>query len=251
MTEQSIGEQIYSYDETALFFEDKYKVNDYITIHQPTVGEIIKYGVSSYYRMVNKLCATTTDMKLLLWEMGKNWNDVSDFTLFSLLSKGLSKKETSILFGELDFEKYEPIFNEETGEMVLYNQLDNTYIDELIYEKFIGYIRKIHGIVPNRMKVRGKLAVEAVIERDKLKAKDENKSSSSSLKNLVSAMLAYPGFKYKSNELGECKIYEFMDTVVRSQIFISTLAVLIGANSGMVDGTKIDKSRLDWTRDVS
>ena len=38
----------FQYDELQMFFGDDYKVSDYITIHQPTVGEIMAFGERRY-----------------------------------------------------------------------------------------------------------------------------------------------------------------------------------------------------------
>ena len=47
----------FQYDELQMFFGDDYKVSDYITIHQPTVGEIMEFGERRYYSMLTQLCA--------------------------------------------------------------------------------------------------------------------------------------------------------------------------------------------------
>ena len=64
-------------------------------------------------------------------------------------------------------------------------------------------------------------------------------------------MMRYPGFKYKSKELKECSIYEFMDTVQGSQIYIQSNALLQGMYSGMIDTSKINKKEFDWMRGIN
>ena len=46
-----------------VYFGDDYVVNDYITMHQPKIGEIVKYGEKQYYSMVQTLSAIPSDMK--------------------------------------------------------------------------------------------------------------------------------------------------------------------------------------------
>lgn len=248
---ESAYREIFKYDELGLFFREKYKINDYIEISQPSIQDIIQYDEKEYYQMVNTLCSTPSDMKLILWKMGKDWNAIDDFTLFSMLVKGYTPEQTGILLGNLNLSEYEFLFNERTNNMTLYNPNDDTVIDEILYNHMIGYIRKMHGLSSSHMKVKGKHAIEAVIQKEKYALEERKKNMGSSLlRNLISSMLVYPGFKYKSSELKQCGIYEFMDSVQRSQIYTSTLSLLIGSSSGMVDTSKIDKDNFNWLRDV-
>lgn len=50
-------------DALSLYMGDPYVVNQYITIKQPTVGQITKYNEQQYYSMVYTLTATGSDMK--------------------------------------------------------------------------------------------------------------------------------------------------------------------------------------------
>ena len=61
-------------------------------------------------------------------------------------------------------------------------------------------------------------------------------------------MMRYPGFKYKKNELKECGLYEFMDTVHGAQIYVSTTSLLANMYSGFVDTSKINKKEFNWMR---
>ena len=61
-------------------------------------------------------------------------------------------------------------------------------------------------------------------------------------------MMRYPAFKYKKNELKECGLYEFMDTVQGAQIYISSTALIQGMYSGMIDTSKINQKEFNWLR---
>ena len=56
-------ENLLEIDPLLLYFGDDYVVNDYITMHQPKIGEIVKYGEKQYYSMVQTLSAIPSDMK--------------------------------------------------------------------------------------------------------------------------------------------------------------------------------------------
>ena len=102
-----------------------------ITIHQPTLDEICEYGehafgrklaVSSqsvhvpqnfckfqiyllvYWNMIYTLTSTGADLKFQLYDMGVDYTDIDDFTLFySLLAPSFNQSKTSIITGDLDF----------------------------------------------------------------------------------------------------------------------------------------------------
>lgn len=253
----------FQYDELQMFFGDDYKVSDYITIHQPTVGEIMEFGERRYYSMLTQLCAIPSDMKSTLWDVLEvDWNKMSDFELFAFNCHSLRPQDTSIILGDLDLSTYtHSVKDKENDEFALLqcSQVDKNsppeitgIITESDYYNMVGYLRKLHGFTIKREKARNRITRDVMIEEDRQKIElSKNKSYVSQLKNLISAMLTYPGFKYKKSELRECGIYEFMDAVQRSQIYVSTDALLHGMYSGMIDTKKINKKQFNWMRDVS
>ena len=112
-------------------------------------------------------------------------------------------------------------------------------------------MRKIHGLKPKIKHAKNKDTKRVLIEvdrQDKAKAARDAEKNGSQLIPLISAMMRYPGFKYKSNELKECTLYEFMDTVRGASIYISSTSRLQGSYSGFCDTSKIDKKNFDWMR---
>ena len=95
-------------DELQMYFGEDYIVNSYITIHQPTIGEIVKYGEKEYYSMIHTLTCIPSDMKSQLWDLQIDYMEISDFTLFMLLTRALSQEQTSLIFGDLDLSKLYP-----------------------------------------------------------------------------------------------------------------------------------------------
>src|SRR5574344_3020287 len=84
-------------DELALYFGDDYHINQNITIHQPTVGEIVQFGEQRYWGVVTTLVCIPSDMISRLWEQGIDWEEVEEFELFhSFLSKLLDRKSTRL-----------------------------------------------------------------------------------------------------------------------------------------------------------
>lgn len=240
------------FDELALYFGNDIEINKYIKLHVPTVGEVAAYGEKEYYATLHFLTAIPSDMKSQLFDVGIDYEELKDFELFYLLTRNLTPERTSIFLYDLDLSKMELVPNEESGQMIMKSTVSEAVIDELAYMKIAKCLCKIHGIIPKvehaATKTTKKILIE--LERQKL-AKAAKEPYKSSLKYLISAMMRYPGFKYKTRELKDCSMYEFMDAVQGAQIYTSSVALLQGSYSGMVDVSKIDKKQFNWMRDIT
>lgn len=242
---------IFEYDELKMYFGEPFYINDKIVVYMPTIGDIVEFGEREYYNMVCMLTCIPSDMKSQLDDMGINYMKISDFELFMMLCKGLPQKSTKLLLGNLDLSRFDPYLNKNNNEEILYDSENDIVIDRLIYAKMINYIRKIHNIKPKVQKAANETTRKILIQLDRDRIEKAKKEPyQSQLKTLISAMMRYPGFKYKKNELKECGLYEFMDTVMGAQIYVSTTALLQGSYSGMIDTSKIDKKEFNWMRSL-
>ena len=236
-------------DELQMYFGEPFKINNKITIYQPSIGDVVTFGERKYYSMIHTLTCIPSDMKSQLDDMGINYMEISDFELFIMLSRGLTSDITRLVLGDLDLSKFILCTNTATNELVLYDEVHDITIDRLIYMKMIEYIRKMHSIKPKIEKAANETTRKILIQIDREKIeKSKNEPYKSQLKGLISAMMRYPGFKYKKNELRECGLYEFMDTVQGAQIYVSTTALIKGSYSGMIDTSKINKKEFNWMR---
>ena len=241
--------EIFEYDELKMYFGEPFCINDKISVYTPTIGEIIDFGEKKYYGMIHTLTCIPSDMKSQLDDMGIDYMAISDFELFMMLSKGLTPESTRLILGNLDLSKFSPFLNQTNNETILYDVENDIIIDRLIYMKIVDYIRKIHNIKPKVERAANKTTKKILIQLDRERIKkSKNEPYKSQLKPLISAMMRYPGFKYKKNELKECGLYEFMDTVYGSQVYVSSTALIQGSYSGMIDTSKIDKKEFNWMR---
>lgn len=248
MTDSSLIE----IDELKMYFGEPFYINEKIAIYIPTVGDIVEFGERKYYSMIHTLTCIPSDMKSQLFDMGYDYEEMSDFELFMMLSRNLPQETTKLVLGDLDLTKFGIFTNTDNNELVLYDEENGIVIDKLIYMKMVEYIRKVHNIKPKVEKAANKTTKKILIQldRDKIK-KSQKEPYKSQLKDLISAMMRYPGFKYKSNELKQCGLYEFMDTVQGAQIYISSTTLLQGSYSGMVDCSKINKKEFNWMRSLN
>ena len=251
--------------ELQLYFGDPYYASDKIQIFQPTIGGILEYdkqfGESEFWSMLNVFIGNTTSYRLLLWDMGIDWNKISDFQLFSLLIKTLKVEQTAILFGDLDLSQFDAYMKtlssdenseeENKQEQILWCPELDIEIDENIYNNIALYLRTMFNIFPKVEKAYGKATKQWIIDEDRMNLKNAKKEdTTSTFLPLIESCCCHAGFKYKKNELREVGIYEFMRSVQRLQVYESTTALLKGMYSGFIDTKGIDKEEFDFMREI-
>lgn len=259
----------FKFDELKMYFGEDYWVTDKICIKQPTIGQILEYGDTEFYSVVSVLCSNPTSFRLQLWNKGIDWNEISDFELFTSLIQGMTPNETSLLFGDLDLSKFHKFHDDyrncdllvylpqdEFGDLIPISDLKDTIIiDEYLYLKIVAYLKKMFDINPKVEHARNKATKKAMIWEDEMNLQnDKNKGGNknkSFLLPLVSSLVNHPGFKYKTNELKDIGIYQFMDSAKRLQVYESTTALMKGMYSGFVDGSHLKDRDLNWMRDLS
>lgn len=236
--------------ELALYFGDDYVINEYITITQPTIDQIVRYGEASYFSMVHTLTAIPSDMKSIIWDqMQLDWTKIEDFELFMILSQTLTPDKTGILFGDLDFSKLRPFNNNQNDEVVLANKETGLIIDKLIYTRIANYLRKLHGITPKPEKAKGKRAKQAMIDEDRRTREfNKDKPFKSFLMPLISSLKVKQG--YTKDYVRNMGLFEFFSDISRIQVIDSADHLLNGMYCGMADLSKIDKKNFNWMREL-
>ena len=68
------------------------KVNKDITVHHPTLEEILDYGEENYFSLVSTICATPQDCKYPLFEMGVDYEVISEFDFFSMIAGSINEE---------------------------------------------------------------------------------------------------------------------------------------------------------------
>ena len=236
-------------DHLKLYFGDPYVVNNYITIYQPTIGDIIEYGEREYFSMINTLTAIPSDMKSQLFDMGLDWTKVTDFQLFIMLSQSLSQKQTKIVLGDIDLQRMKPVENLQNGEVILRDPVTGAIIDELAYMTISAYLCRLHNITKKVEKAGNKYTKQVLIDEDRQKREYSAKQPYKSfLMPLISSIKVRQA--YTKDYIRNMGLQEFFDDVNRSQIIVNTDALLSGAYSGMMDTSKVKKSAFNWMREI-
>lgn len=248
----------YNFDKLKMFFGEPFTIEcedtNNITIYQPTIGNILEFGEQAFYSMLNTFISNTTSYRLQLWDMGIDWNKITDYQLFCMLVSEMKKDATSLLFGDIDFQLFKlntkQVDNEQT--ITLYNKEQNIEISESTYKCIAEYLRMMFNIYPKVEKAKGKSTKEAIIDEDRMNLNNnKGKHYDSTLLPLISSCINHPGFKYSLSELREVGIVQFMDSVQRLQIYENTVALMSGMYSGMVDIKGLPSDALNFMRSIN
>lgn len=242
------------FDFLKMLYMEPYTLKPGIDIVQPTLEDIIEYGEDRFFIMLNVFIGNPTSYRVQLWDLGIDWNKISDFELFSDLAKGLPIESTKIIIPGVNFKEFvsyvRPIPDAEDKEMYLYNPIQDIEITEQDYACMASYLRNMFDIFPKVEKARGKFTKQSIIEEDKMNLLQKKAEKHDSiLFPLISSCLNHPGFKYNLDELKHMGIFQFMDAVKRLRVYEETNALLHGAYGGMIDSSKLDKKLLDFMRD--
>ena len=128
-------EQYYRNDELKIYRGEDFVVSKHIILHQPTLNEICDYGERDYYSMIYNFTATPQSLKVQLWDMGIDYTEITPYQLFyQLLYKMYSQEKTSIIFGDLDFTKFQVMQRKDDESIFLYQEVPVGDIYNLEYE---------------------------------------------------------------------------------------------------------------------
>lgn len=245
-------------DELKIYRGDDFVISEYISVHQPSLNEICNYGEQEYYSMVGMLTSTPQSMKWQLWELGIDYTAITPYQLFcNVLYKLYPREKTAILFGGLDFTKFNLIQNYDDDSILLSQAAEpgsrtsackQIEIDESIYHMITDYLRNVHNI-PKDEKIPANETTKMILIEDAKEEFERNKNNEfhSQLKNLISAMINCEGFKYNHSQVWDMKINAFMDAVKRiSKIKNAQLLLQSGYSGFGISFKSIDKKQLNW-----
>ena len=236
-------------DELQLYFGDEYAINDKIIIYQPTIREIVRFGEKDFFSVVHTITAIPSDMKSQLWDMELDWMEVEDFELFMMLAQTLTLDRTSILFGDLDFQKLKPFRNNQNGDIVLADKETGVIIDKMVYLRIVGYLRKAFNITPKIEKAANKMTKKILIDEDRRKIElNKNKPFKSFLLPMISSVKVKQA--YTKEYVLNMGYVEFMDDVARLQVIHNADHLLSGVYAGTIDVKKINKAELNWMKEL-
>lgn len=236
-------------DDLTAWMGEPYVINEKISVLQPNLRDVLKFGERQYFSVIQTLCSTSSNMKSQLADAGIDWETVEDFQMFMMLAPSLSKEQTYLVLGDIDLSKFKIFENKENGEPVMVDQGNDIVIDRLIYMRIVEYLRKVHGLTRAHDVTKSKFVHDMAIEMEREEMEtNAKKPYKSFLWPLISSVKARQG--YTKQYVLDMQIYELIHEVNRLQIIVQSDALLQGSYSGMVDTKKIPKESFNWMRDI-
>lgn len=233
-----------------MYFGEPFFASKQIPILCPTIKEIVEFGEREYYNTVYVLCSTPSDYKSILFDMGLDWEELSEFQFFHILSQSLPQSKTKLLLGDVDLSKMKLYPHPENeGEVILADKESGIIIDEYVYLKIAEYIRQMHGLKKNVERAKNKRTKRVMIEYDRQLRESRSESEyKSMLFPLVTSLKAKMG--YTLDYIGQMHIVEFMNDINRLNVIRNSDALFNAMYSGFCDTSKIDKKELNWMKDI-
>ena len=162
-------------DTAKLYFGNDVRISENVSIHSPTIGDVIEYGEKEYYSMISALTSIPSDMKSSLWDMGVDYEAITDMEFFFMMTRNLTPNETGIILGDLDLSKLKMYQNIENDTLVLGYSEEEIMLNELTYARLARAVRMIHGIKPKVEKAANKTTKKILIQLDREKTEKAKK----------------------------------------------------------------------------
>ena len=271
-------------DELKIYRGGDIQITPKITVIQPTLDQIERFGEKRYFNAVHTLTSVGADLKWQLWEFDRiDYTTIEDYDLFiRFISQVVSSKKRiyneltnnkdkyanelaslskedlddmlinplQLVLKDIDLADFIQCKSEKNDQIILYNTERDITIDRAVYFQIVDVVRKIHGFKRNNQMPANERTKMDLIED----AKDEamaaaNKPYKSILKPLISALTVKCGL-CGDDKIWDMSINMFFDNIKRASKIQDAELLLQGAYSGFANLKSVDKTRLDWTGDI-
>lgn len=228
-----------------LLYQNAYDINDSIKIIIPTVGQILD-NEDEYYGLVSIITAMPIDLMCELDDLGIDFSTINEWELFLMTFNGIKGQDTSLIFQDLDLSRFEPMVNQQNGQVVLRDEEADITIDRAIHAYISDVLRKIHHLEKNRRKPGNEEAKKYMIERARVKQSRKKRKQDSQLESLIVAMVNTEQFKYNFNDVLDLTIYQFNESV--RQIIRKTdyQNKMLGVYTGNISSKDLKPEDFDW-----
>lgn len=228
----------------SILYKRELAINDKIKIMIPSVGEVLD-DEDEYYSMVSSMTAMPVDYMWQLQDINIDFTEISEYELFILMFEGIKKRDTHLIFGDLDINKL--IFDESS--FSFYDAENDIRIERGIQMQIASALRKIHHLEKNRKKPGNKEAKEYMIERARVKAmRNRHRSVDSQLESLIIALVNTEQFKYDFDSVLDMSIYQFNESVRQIIHKVDYEHRMAGIYAGTIDPKKMSQDDLNWLK---
>lgn len=229
-----------------LLYKKEYAINDRIIIRIPTVGEILDCE-DEYYSLVSMLTAMPIDMMVQLSDAGIDFTEINEWDLFLLFFTTLKERDTSLIFGDLDLQKFHMAYNDKNKTAFIVDKETGVRIDRAIHGQIASTLRKIHHLEKNIRKPANGEAKEYMIRRAREKMMRQKKRvSDSQLEGLIVALVNTEQFHYGFEGTRELSIYQFNESVRQVIKKIDFDNKMHGIYAGTISTKDLSQDDLNW-----
>lgn len=227
-------------------YANEIKVNDFISVKIPTIGEVIDHE-ASYYSAVSILTATPYDVMAQLDDIGVDFSTVDDYDTFMILFPTLKSGDTSLIFGNLDLSRFIPMVNPQNNTVMLRDVVSGVTIDKSVYTLIASALRKIHHLKRTNKKPGNEEAKKYMIERARKKMRRRiARDDESQLEDLIVALVNTEQFHYNFNTVRDLTIYQFNRSVQQVVKKIDFDNRMHGVYAGTVSAKDLRQEDLTW-----
>lgn len=241
---------MFAVDEIRLLTGESFDIGIGITIQQPTMRKIAKFGEGEYMSLVSAVTSEPFDMPYYLDQMGIDFEKITSFELFCILIRGIPQTTSKLLFGDLDFTKFKIAENENGIALV---NADGVIIDSLVRERIADNVRRMHCLPKNILtSCENKFTHDLMIRQQKKNIEREQRKremfgDSSQYASLISS-LACNWHDY--DKVLDLHVGQFFDAIMRMGYKQNADNLYHGLYSGCVSFKDINKKDLDWMRPI-
>lgn len=231
-----------------LLYSKSKKINDYVSIYIPTVGEIYENS-ETYENVIGIITATPYSMMVQLDQIGIDFCKITEWELFLLLFDNLKEMDTSLIYGDLKLSDFEVVRNKENKQLTLLNPKTGQIFDELVFIESRKFFSSLYHIDLKNKLPANEDAKQFMIERaaKKLKRRQQKETKSEpEIERQIIALVNDGNFPYDYESVLNISIYQFNSSLSQISHRINFNNTMIGCYSGSIDVNKIPPDDLIW-----
>lgn len=268
------------YSKAILMSGEDFQITDSITLHHPTVKEILSINKSptpdySYWMYINILLSDPYSNMVMLDDMGKNYLEVSPYEVFIIQWDKCVEdyKENQAMYDAYNVNPLEDILKAlhffidgehtfmkgkyEDGSVCFYDINNHScQINQEIFECIYEWVKAINKIdYSNRIKPADENARRILIEdmRDEIKKAKRRKKKKSDddsdyFGNIMSADCFCGNGSITPFNINDCKIYWLNESLSINNKKNNADHLLDGIYHGTISSKDINKKELDWIK---
>lgn len=254
-----------------------YELTSSITLHHPTIGEVLNLNNSSspdafYWTYVQILLADPYSNMVMLDDIGKNYMETSPYEVFILQWDNCQKdyQENKLMYDAYGFSPLDNIaqaisffMNEkhsftkgmdEDDSIYFYDPSNPSFrITQEIFEHIYEWVKSINNIdYSDRINPADENARRVLIEdmRDEIKKRKRRKKKSEDnsdyFGNLMSAVSFCGNGSITPFNINDCKLYWLNEALSVNNKKTHAEHILDGIYHGTISSKDINKKELDW-----